>query len=269
MKVRCLLISALVLFVAGILTASSYALDPKTIVGVWLFDDGSGNVAKDSSGNNNDGKLMGGPKWVDGKFGKALSFSGANDYVDAGNAESLNITGEFTIGVWTNFTDLGKYTIASKWGAIADSNYSWLLFANWFANGEVNFLVSGDGTNYTRLSSGAGAITAGNWYYIVGVYDTLTVKLYINGELINSKLDFAAVPPKLKVSSTPLRVGADSDGPGLCRYFKGAIDEVAIFKVALGKDDINNIMNNGLLNIVTAVNLSGKLATTWADIKTQ
>ena len=41
MKVRYLLIGVVVLYVAGVLTASSYAkIDPKTCVGAWLFDEG-------------------------------------------------------------------------------------------------------------------------------------------------------------------------------------------------------------------------------------
>jgi hypothetical protein len=82
MRVRYLLISVAVLFAAGVLTASSYAkTNPKTCVGMWLFDEGNGNIAKYSSENMNNGTLMNDPKWVDGKFGKALSFTGVDDYV--------------------------------------------------------------------------------------------------------------------------------------------------------------------------------------------
>ena len=31
-------------------------------IGVWLFDEGKGEVAKDSSANGNHGELIGGPK---------------------------------------------------------------------------------------------------------------------------------------------------------------------------------------------------------------
>ena len=51
------------------MTQSDAKIDPKSAAGVWLFDEGSGKVAFDSSDNGYDGKLMGNPKWVDGKFG--------------------------------------------------------------------------------------------------------------------------------------------------------------------------------------------------------
>jgi hypothetical protein len=53
-------------------------------------------------------------------------------------------------------------------------------------------------------------------------------------------------------------------------FFKGILDEVAIFNKALSQDDINNIMTNGLklaLNLGAAVSPSGKLATTWGRLK--
>jgi len=86
MKARFLLISFVALFAIVILASSSYAkIDPKTCVGVWLFDEGKGDTTADSSGNKYDGTLMNKPKWVVGKFGKALDFGAANDHVSIPN----------------------------------------------------------------------------------------------------------------------------------------------------------------------------------------
>ena len=80
------------LFIAGVFIGSTNAkIDPKTIVGLWLFDEDGGDTAKDSSGNKNDGKLLGNPKWVAGKFGKALQFDGSSTSVDCGNTDTLDI----------------------------------------------------------------------------------------------------------------------------------------------------------------------------------
>ena len=53
-------------------------------------------------------------------------------------------------------------------------------------------------------------------------------------------------------------------------FFKGILDEFAIFNKALDVDDIADIMNEGLaeaIGIGAAVSQSGKLTTTWAQIK--
>ena len=53
-----------------IFTGQTFAeFDPEIIAGMWLFDDGKGKEAKDSSGNGFDGELKENPLWVDGKFG--------------------------------------------------------------------------------------------------------------------------------------------------------------------------------------------------------
>ena len=51
-----------IIFVSLIFTGLSSALDPETIAGVWLFDEGSGDVAIDSSPNGNDGEFVGDPR---------------------------------------------------------------------------------------------------------------------------------------------------------------------------------------------------------------
>ena len=65
---------ALSLVFASISTAE---FDLETVVGMWLFDEGKGNTAADSSENGNDGKFENDPKWTkDGKFGSGLEFDG-------------------------------------------------------------------------------------------------------------------------------------------------------------------------------------------------
>jgi hypothetical protein len=50
--------------------------------------------------------------------------------------------------------------------------------------------------------------------------------------------------------------------------FTGAVDEVAVFKVALGEAEIKAIMEQGVERaVLTAVFPSGKLTTTWGQIK--
>lgn len=80
---RMALVGISLIFIGAIFTGQSIAkIDPKTIEGLWLFDEGKGNVAVDSSGKGLDGKLIGNPTWVDGKFGKALEFDGKAAYVE-------------------------------------------------------------------------------------------------------------------------------------------------------------------------------------------
>ena len=250
MKVRCLLIGVTVLFIVGLLTSSSYAkLDLKTCVGIWLFDEGKGDIATDSSGNKNDGKLTGGPKWVDGKFGKALEFNGAN-YVNILNADSLN-SDSFTISLWFKPNQLLIQGLADK------TPVGWRIFMNSPAGAiEFDALPGEIGNVTTPVTS------VGKWDYIVATYDsaTKTAKTYFNGIFSQQAVGVDML------NSSPVNIQIASPENN---RFNGIIDEVAVFNVALAEQDIQTLMNKGLKESInpSAVDLSGKLATTWASIK--
>jgi hypothetical protein len=69
----------------GEATGTGYT-QPSGLVGYWNFDQGSGAIAYDSSGFNNQGIIYG-ASWTTGKVNEALNFDGLNDYVDCGNNE--------------------------------------------------------------------------------------------------------------------------------------------------------------------------------------
>ena len=99
---RLILICISFFIVSLMFTGQSHAqIDPETLLGAWLLDEGSGNITADASGNGNDGTLMGSPNWVAGQSGGALEFTGSGTYVDCGNDETLNV-GTFSVSFWCN-----------------------------------------------------------------------------------------------------------------------------------------------------------------------
>ena len=86
-----------------------FALNKEDVIGAWLFDDGKGEVAKDSSGNGNDGKLIAKPEWVkNGKIGGCLQFTAAkvhNVRVPVTHSNSL------TVAMWSNYKNLASNNI--------------------------------------------------------------------------------------------------------------------------------------------------------------
>ena len=73
---------------------------PPGPVAAYSFDEGSGTVALDSSGNNNTGTLVNNPAWTLGKYGKALSFNGSTSYVDLGSPGAFDTPGSMTWSAW-------------------------------------------------------------------------------------------------------------------------------------------------------------------------
>jgi len=250
-----------VLFVACILSTPCYAkIDPETILGIWLFDEGKGDVAEDSSENGFDGTIMNGAKYVDGKFGDALEFDGGDDYVDFGADERLKPQ-QFTVVAWFNTRKLNGY------GHIFQSGNDWNDMAG------IVFRVHQDGYFQSGVTQGPGntvswvngpALSDETWYHAALTLDGATVVLYLDGERVASN---AGV--KVLYDQHPIRVGSHSHS--VSSLFNGFIDEVAYFNEALSQEDIQLIMNEGLEKAVniTAVSSAGKLGTTWASIRKQ
>jgi hypothetical protein len=101
-------VKAVVLFLCVLtllsISLSVSAVDGENKDGLVLhldFNEGSGNIAHDRSGNNNHVELHG-PSWKVCVNGSALDFNGINDYAVKTNASGLdfNATDEMTIAAW-------------------------------------------------------------------------------------------------------------------------------------------------------------------------
>ncbi|MDD2802536.1 MAG: hypothetical protein PHE96_13870, partial [Methylococcales bacterium] len=103
------LIVAVILFLAGggyLIYALTKSTEGSGPVGYWKFDEGSGVVAYDSSGNINHGILTNfdfnnDSGWKVGKVAGALKFDGTNDYVNVPDNANLDFgSGDFTVAFW-------------------------------------------------------------------------------------------------------------------------------------------------------------------------
>lgn len=106
-----------------LLSAAEVSVDDAIVI--WLFDEGKGGVAKDSSPNGNDGELIAEPKWVEGKFGGALEFDGGGTSVETEADDKL--TG-FKLGAKTDFTACAWFKTDRDGGFIMSKT---LLAADW------------------------------------------------------------------------------------------------------------------------------------------
>lgn len=247
-----------IIFISLILTGIGYAeINPETCVGMWLFDEGDGDVAKDSSGTGNDGTINGGPQWVDGKFNStALEFDGVDDYVDCGNDASLKPQ-QLTVTLWFNTKQIAAMSVMFKAGK------------NW--NDMAGALVKIDpgGKLVGGIPQGAGnsavwltnpGLETEKWYHVALTIDGTNSILYLDGANIASD-----ATGEIFYDDRPIAIGSEG---GTTNPFDGFIDEVALFNEALTEEDINTIMTEGLKSaIVSAVSSSGKVAITWGRIK--
>ena len=243
-------------------TAQTYAeIDLGTARGIWLLDEGEGNFINDMSGNENHGELQGG-EWVEGPGGPALSLNGQNDRVIIADSDSMYLEAAWTITSWVfvNTTENGFGHILGKRPASGTvANYA--------------FRTSGNGTGWEAYYSRGGWKGAWNqgsvkkdvWLYMTATYDGEdTIKIYENGAEIGSVSGMGGPAPR---NDTDVNIGGWTDNTS--ETLDGMLYEVALFEVALAEADINALMDDGLPSLLTAVEPSGKLATTWASLKSQ
>lgn len=143
------------------------------------FDDGSGSVAYDLSGNGWDGDLIRSPVWDSGVHGGALEFNASlSNYVDVSGFDALNGETEFTFSVYAQAYSLSSYmgissTIHS--GSVRDG-----VSLHIGTSQRVACLV-GDNGGYTYFGSVDSAV-ASTWYYMTVVhFANDTVKFYVDG----------------------------------------------------------------------------------------
>jgi hypothetical protein len=70
------------------------------LVAAYEFDAGSGTRARDASGWNNSGSIIGATWTPHGRFGDALSFDGADEMVRVPPSRSLDLTEAMTLAAW-------------------------------------------------------------------------------------------------------------------------------------------------------------------------
>lgn len=103
-------------------------------------------------------------------------------------------------------------------------------------------------------------ITDDKWHHIAGTYDKKSLKIYVDGVLEGEM----AVIDNPDTTTGVLRFGVRVGGGN---PLKGVLDEVALYSVALEKEKIQEIMNNGFVSVVESIEPLDKLTVTWSNIK--
>ena len=247
---------AMVIVVGLFVSPASKALSE--IVGLWLLDEGEGEVAVDSSGNGNDGKLTGTIRWSDdGKVGGCIEGDGSIGWVEIPSSESLTRgAGPFTIMAWVKINAPGGYGIFTKSADAPVEHQDWGL---WIWHGFVMFLGNWPEAPMGGQFLSQSKVVVGEWTHLAVSWGQNKLSFYINGEL-DAEFDW---DDKFNDSEAALAIGADPGGDD--EPINGLIDEVAMFDEVLSQQDIRRAMEG--LETVSTVESFGKLSTMWGRIK--
>ena len=157
---------------------------PGPLLAAYAFNEGIGTTTADSSGNAITGTLSGATWTTAGKYGNALSFTGANAYVNLGNPTALEGTGSMSWTAWVYATAVP----GDDGNILAKSNASsgW-QFKTSPGTGPHTFAIAmSGGSGFVQRNSQT--IRALNtWYHVPAVYNAMsrTLDIYVNGILDN------------------------------------------------------------------------------------
>jgi subtilisin-like proprotein convertase family protein len=139
----------------------------------------------------------------------------------------------FSVSVWLYRHDDDKWMA----GVIKVSDESWedgWGIDHYKDSGEkIDFFV-GSYDNYIRAS-----MSTDTWTHIVGTFDGATMKMYKNGQLVDSK-----EVDEYNAGTHPIFIGDDVSGNSIDDRWQGSIDEVKVWNRVLNDQEISQIYEN-------------------------
>lgn len=199
------------------------------LVGWWPF---TGN-ANDLSVNANNGTLVGGTVLTTDRFGSlnsAYAFDGNADYIDCGNAPSVNITGSLTISAWIYASDLSTTRGIVTKSPLPPVDDAYQLVVGAYVLSDLNFLNSDYGYLVPTLS----------WVHVASVFDSVsqTISLYTNG-LLDTTINVAF--SSIGTSSDNLCLGTHRPAFTTNWSWSGNLDDIGIWNRPLMQSEITSL----------------------------
>lgn len=228
-------LAAPVVCLAVVLAAVPASASARVLSGYWSMNEGHGQVIRDLSGNDNDGRI-GSTKsadshdasWVKGVFGlgSALRLDG-NDYVVMPDTASLRPQ-RVTVSAWVRAGDSpGSYRYVMAKGGDRCKAGSFGLYTS--DNGGLAFYVY-DGEDFHRSPSASPDMWDGHWHNVVGTFDGKSVRVYVDGREVGDGTPFAG-RIDYDLPSRAAYIGAFRGSCDLT--FTGDVDEVSLWSGVL------------------------------------
>jgi hypothetical protein len=220
----------------------------------WSFDNQN---ALDSVREVN-GRIVGDVRFGDGILGTApVIRDDSTNIVIQSPSLDLNGWKQVTFSMWGKMNSYSTYGRAISW---AEGNQTCGLALHvggdagyWHAGAFYVFLEDG-GYLHVRPRTFSKNVkpypSTGVWYHLVGTYDGIRVRFYVNGKLDGERL---AETPGLRIRDLPnarMVIGRAAPSPKYDHwhdtYFPGLIDEVMIWRRALSQEEVQSLFKHTL-----------------------
>lgn len=209
---------------------------PADLISWWPGENTAWDVAGEGGGSMKNASLGGQGAYAPGKVGRAFSFDGTNDHIQALDAPGIDLTGNFTIEAWIRDSGAtGERCIISKRNPDnLDVSYSLFL-----RDGMLRFASRTGGAAFS--DSAGPAIPANQWVHVAVTANGTSLRFYKDGILTTHTTH----PTNRPDTSGAVTIGgtvtvanptATPDAP-----FAGEIDELSLYSRALSAAEIDAI----------------------------
>jgi hypothetical protein len=205
---------------------ASAADDANNLVAHYTFDEGSGDVLHDRSGNGHDGKIVG-SQWALQEEGCSLRFRERGDCVDFGDDRGLKIAGDVAILAWVRLDASPFPDDATNWTIVDCEDYrkeGYILRIDG-ASSRVMYRVNQSGSE--QYGFGATALENHAVHCVGVVRRGDAANVYVNGI---PDVEFSVKTPVF--GNAPFRISSAGQS------FSGAIFEVVILNRALDGNEM-------------------------------
>jgi len=212
---------------------------PADITSYWMLNETEGSTYMDSFDGLHGSASPAAPSPAPGGIvGGAQYFNGSSNYITVPDDPSLDWAADqgFTIELWTNSTEsTGNNQVMIGRDQAGGSPHWWLGVNN---GGVPTWNMLDTGSNGVA-TNGSESIRDGDWHHLVAVRDESLNenRLYVDGELVGTSThDYTAGFE----ATTTLGIGymAYNGNPGY--YYRGMLDEVALYGRALAVEEIQH-----------------------------
>jgi hypothetical protein len=194
--------------------------------------------ANDLSGNGHDGSVFEASLTLDkdGNPDSAYLFDGVNDYIDIGDWTN---GGAMSFTFWARWDAFNSYSRIVDLGNGSSSNN--IIVGNYQTQNSL-FFSAYNGATETKMWTPT--ITLGQWdFYTTTVDANGIMTIYKNGIQIDQRTDGFTPNYLLRTEQFIGKSNFIAD-----KYFKGAIDDIRIYSIALSPSEITSLYNNGTLS---------------------
>jgi len=224
------------------------------LVGLWRFDEGSGTTAYDSSGNGNDGTLVGGATWAAGRFGGGIELDGTSGYVSVPGFELT--TDSITFAIWINGWKGGD------WAPLISSRVMGQCEMIFSDNDTLRYVWNND-SSATWGWTGGPVIPQDTWAMLAVTIDPDHAIAYVytdDGGLSKATNSIAHIEETVGA----LQIGWSFDN----RFVRGIIDEAAVYDHALTEDEIMAVVKGEGIPYALGPNPAdgALIADTWVSL---